>query len=1509
MVTPSNGGMRSWLPPSARCAAILVIAIGTNGLLGWVLDSKAMREFASSGVQIKSNTAIAILLSGISLWLLTGVCSNRWTRWVAGGAAALVLLIGGLTLAEHVTGWNFGIDELLFREPPGELATTSPNRPGPPASVSFVLAGFCLLLPRWRPRWTFLYQVLAIAVGLIASLSILGYAFGSTALYGLPKYTGIALHTSVALTILSVGLLLSRPQQGIAAIVFDEGVGGSVARRLLPPAILLPFVLGWLRIQGERWQAYDAAFGTGIVMLLLIVIFSGVVLVHAGALHRADHDRRRAEESMRKSQAILVRSQQVAKLGSWEWNVASDELVWSEEIYRIFDIAPGEFQPTYEAFLAAIGPENRELLQTAVEEAFAGRPYSAEFQVTHRDSSVHHILSQGEVDFDATGKPLRMFGTAMDVTARKAAEREREVAAGFLGLINANAGLPALIKAVTGFVREQSGCEAVGVRLKDGEDYPYYETHGFSQEFVRMENSLCVRDSNGAVQRDGVGNPAIACMCGNVICGRFDPAKPFFTAAGSFWTNNTTQLLTSTTEADRQARTRNRCNGQGYESVALIALRAGEERLGLLQLNDHRPDRFSPELIAFWERLGGYLAVAIARARAEEALHESEERFRTMANAMPQLAWIARPDGFIVWYNQRWYQYTATTPEQMEGWGWQSVHDPVELPQVLERWKASIATSEPFEMTFPLRGADGVFRLFLTRGFPLKGADGRVLQWFGTNTDVTALKQAEAALRESEERFRIIADGTPDHLLVQDRDLRYTLVVNPQLGLTAQDMLGKTDHDFLSKEDADELTRIKRQVLEGGQPLHVELPIVNRDGTTEFFEGDCVPKFDAAGQCDGLLGYFRNVTDRKQAEQELERMRNLLADGQRVAHVGSFEYVAATRTTVWSEEEYRIYGLDPAGPSPAYEVMLAQCIHPDDAALLHQTFSAAIQSNAGYELEHRIVRPDGSVRWVYDRALPYFDDSGKLLRYVGATLDITERKQAEEALRESQYLLAAALEIAQLSVWDYRRDTGVIEFDERSSEMFGTGDQRAMTIEEFLAFVHEEDRQCVAANIRGALDPAGDGLYDTEYRIVRPDGLQRWLTAQGHATFTSDGHGRRLVRAVGTVMDITARKQTEQRLARDLAALTQMHNLSLLALERGEVAPLLQEIMDTAVAILGADKGTLQLVDGDTLRIVAHHGHARPFLEFFAAAENVASVCGEATKRGERVVVDDVEQSALFAGTASLPVLRAAGVRSVQSTPLTTRDGTLLGILTTHWPAPYRPDEQDLWRLDLLVRQAADLIEREQAEEALKASLAEKEVLLKEIHHRVKNNMQVISSLVSLQADQLKDEAMRAVLQDVTYRVRSMALVHEKLYQSANMARVEFAEYTQSLLGYLWRAHGTAASGIRLVTDLEPVPLSVNAAVPCGLILNELATNAIKHAFRGRDGGTVNVFLRGEPKGQVCLRVCDNGTGLPPGLDWQRADSLGLSLVRILAKQLGAVVEVSSGAGTEFAVVFPEERT
>ena len=219
-----------------------------------------------------------------------------------------------------------------------------------------------------------------------------------------------------------------------------------------------------------------------------------------------------------------------------------------------------------------------------------------------------------------------------DVSAARLAEQERDLTIEFLRLVNENARTPDLIRAAMTFFQEQSGCEAVGIRLNEGDDFPYYEARGFPTEFLELENHLCARDGVGNVRRDAVGNAVLECMCGNVICGRVNPERPFFTAGGSFWANDTTRLLATTTDADRQARTRNRCNGEGYESVALVPLRVGRDRLGLLQLNDRRRGMFSPERVALWERLGAHLAVALARSRAEEALRDAERRLRE-ANA------------------------------------------------------------------------------------------------------------------------------------------------------------------------------------------------------------------------------------------------------------------------------------------------------------------------------------------------------------------------------------------------------------------------------------------------------------------------------------------------------------------------------------------------------------------------------------------------------------------------------------------------------------------------------------------------------------------------------------------------------------------------------------------------------------------------------------------------------------------------------------------------------------
>jgi len=204
----------------------------------------------------------------------------------------------------------------------------------------------------------------------------------------------------------------------------------------------------------------------------------------------------------------------------------------------------------------------------------------------------------------------------------------------------------------------------------------------------------------------------------------------------------------------------------------------------------------------------------------------------------------------------------------------------------------------------------------------------------------------------------------------------------------------------------------------------------------------------------------------------------------------------------------------------------------------------------------------------------------------------------------------------------------------------------------------------------------------------------------------------------------------------------------------------------------------------------------------------------------------------------------------------------------------------------------------------LKASLREKDILLKEVHHRVKNNLQVISSLIDLQADRLPDQAMRTLFRDTRDRVRSMALVHEKLYQSADLAHTELGAYIRNVMKELFQAHGEVSSKVQLHMVLEPVFLPIDMAIPCGLILNELATNSLKHAFVGREQGSIEIHLSSVRNESVLLRFQDDGKGLPSGIDFQAAESLGLRLIRMLSKQLHGELKVHNGSGTSFELSF-----
>jgi PAS domain S-box-containing protein len=216
-----------------------------------------------------------------------------------------------------------------------------------------------------------------------------------------------------------------------------------------------------------------------------------------------------------------------------------------------------------------------------------------------------------------------------------------------------------------------------------------------------------------------------------------------------------------------------------------------------------------------------------------------------------------------------------------------------------------------------------------------------------------------------------------------------------------------------------------------------------------------------------------------------------------------------------------------------------------------------------------------------------------------------------------------------------------------------------------------------------------------------------------------------------------------------------------------------------------------------------------------------------------------------------------------------------------------------------------DITERRQAEARIQAALREKEVLLKEIHHRVKNNLQVVSSLLRLQARSLKNPETVAAFEESCARVQSMALVHEKLYQSSSLSELDFGTYAESLVESLLQAYATDRARIRVRLELDKVRLELQQAIPCALLLNELVSNALKYAFPAGQPGELRIRLRADPAtDSVCLMVGDNGVGLPADLEPQRAETLGLQLVATLATQLRARLEVRRTHGTGYAITF-----
>ncbi len=275
-----------------------------------------------------------------------------------------------------------------------------------------------------------------------------------------------------------------------------------------------------------------------------------------------------------------------------------------------------------------------------------------------------------------------------------------------------------------------------------------------------------------------------------------------------------------------------------------------------------RPSESPAAAHDFWlEQVTGY---DVGDGKAP--IHPSSADFELIANNIPALCWIARGDGYIFWYNRRWHDYCGSTPQAMEGWGWQSVHDADELPGIMSRWQDSIATGKPFEMVFPLRGSDGIFRRFLTRIVPVTDKDGSIVRWLGTNAEVESQLNAEAALEASEAKLQVLTDAMPQMVWSTQPDGQHDYYNARWYEFTGVPY-GSTDGDawngMFHSEDQDRARERWQHSLETGEPYEIEYRLRHHSGEYRWALGRALPVRNGAGTITRWIGTCTDIDDAK----------------------------------------------------------------------------------------------------------------------------------------------------------------------------------------------------------------------------------------------------------------------------------------------------------------------------------------------------------------------------------------------------------------------------------------------------------------------------------------------------------------------------------------------------------------------------------------------------------------------------------------------------------------------
>jgi len=589
--------------------------------------------------------------------------------------------------------------------------------------------------------------------------------------------------------------------------------------------------------------------------------------------------------------------------------------------------------------------------------------------------------------------------------------------------------------------------------------------------------------------------------------------------------------------------------------------------------------------------------------------------------------------------------------------------------------------------------------------------------------------------------------------------------------------------------------------------------------------------------------------DLKQAEKALKESRekyktiieNLSEIIQIVDSEGVISYVSPSVQRILGYKPEEVIGR----PSVDF-------VHPDDLQKVSLGFEEAYKKpDKPTKVACRCKHKNGTWRVIEGIGTNCFDKPS-INGFLSVMQDITERKRNEEALHNSEEFSLSLLSNSPYPILVINADTSIKYVNPAMERLTGFSSADIVGIKAPYPWWTEETLKKTSRDLKQAFQK-GAGQFEESFQKKNGDRFQVEITSR---PVIQEG---KLKYYLAMCVDISERKQAEEELKSSEERLKIMF----------EYAPDAYYLNDR--------KGTF--IDGNI------------------AAEEITGYKKEELI-GKSFLKLKLLPTKMIPKAAKLLALNIIGKPTGPNEfVLNRKDGTQVPVEIMTYPVKIKGKMVALGI-------ARDITERKKTEEKMKASLKEKEVLLKEIHHRVKNNMQIISSLLNLQSAKIKDKNMQEIYKVSQDRIRTMALIHEKLYKSEDLASINFAKYIQSLTVHLFHSYRVNTDIVRLNTDIEDIHLDINTAIPCALIINELVSNSLKHAFPGGKRGEITVKLHSDKQGKRTLVVSDNGIGFPEDFDLQKSDSLGLLLVTDLTKQINGTIKFDRIVGVTTRIVF-----